>query len=293
MLKRFAIKTLLFGSAVFASHDPAMLPATLNRSPGAEYSDANRKFQGIPSIERSPKGRLWALWYSGDTREGPQNYVVLVTSGDGGRTWSPPRLVIDPPGFVRAFDACLWLDPKGRLWVFWAQAAGHYDGRGGVWATHTDEADKENPRWSEPRRISDGVLMNKPIVTRRGEWLLPVAFWMGPPTLPIINERDKLNLSPAEMKSLLHDLGDGKGLGVVSSVDGGQSFRLLGIARFPEGEIASEHMVVERRDGSLWMLARTRKGISSSVSQDGGRTWSAPEPSGIPHPVTRFYIGRL
>ena len=33
-------------------------------------------------------------------------------------------------------------------------------------------------------------------------------------------------------------------------------------------------MVVERRDGSLWMLLRTSYGIGQSVSTDGGTTWS-------------------
>jgi predicted neuraminidase len=284
---------LIASKAAPLSNDPAILPAVLNESPGAEYSDAKRLFQGIPGIERAPNGRLWAVWYSGDTREGPKNYVILATSADGGRTWSGPRLVIDPPGFVRAFDGCLWLDPKGRLWLFWAQAAGHWDGRGGVWASYTTRPGDENPRWSAPRRISDGVLMNKPIVSSRGEWLLPVAFWSGPPTLPIINERDKLNLTPAALKGLMHDLGDRKGIAVVSSRDEGQSFPVLGTAR-PPGDIpAGEHMLIERKDGTLWMLARTRAGIISSVSSDGGRTWSTPVPSGIPHPPTRFFVGKL
>lgn len=291
-MSRLVIVPLLFlGSA--AADDPAMVPPSLNRSPGPEYSDAKRLFQGIPGIERAPKGRLWAVWYAGDKREGPLNYVVLTTSANGGKTWSGPRLVIDPPGFVRAFDACLWLDPKGRLWLFWAQAAGHWDGRGGVWASYTTQPDQENPSWSAPRRISDGVLMNKPIVTKAGKWLLPVAFWMTPPTLPLINDRDKLNLSPTQLKALLHDAGDRKGMAVVSSPDDGKTFHVVGTARFPEGEKATEHMVVERRDGSLWMLARTPNGIASSISSDGGKTWSTPEPSGISHPPTRFYIGRL
>ena len=109
-----------FCSSVFRSSPPT-LQWTRQRStvpPGAEVSDAKRLFQGIPGIERAPGGRLWAVWYSGDKREGPQNYVVLTTSGDGGKSWSGPRLVIDPPGFVRAFDACLWLDQKDACGYF-------------------------------------------------------------------------------------------------------------------------------------------------------------------------------
>src|SRR6476661_1183783 len=84
--------------------DPALQPPRIVTSPGPEYSDAVRKFQGIPGIERAGNGRLWAVWYSGDTREGPQNYVVLATRDPASSTWSGPRVVIDPPGFVRAFD---------------------------------------------------------------------------------------------------------------------------------------------------------------------------------------------
>jgi hypothetical protein len=37
-------------------------------------------------------------------------------------------------------------------------------------------------------------------------------------------------------------------------------------------------MIVELRDGSLWMLARTKAGISESHSADQGRTWSEVPP---------------
>jgi hypothetical protein len=87
--------------------------------PGLKYASNMRRFQGIPGIERAPNGRLWAVWYAGgpgQPGEGPGNYVVLVTSDDDGRSWSQPKLVIDPPGdFARAFDPVLWHDPRGRL----------------------------------------------------------------------------------------------------------------------------------------------------------------------------------
>jgi len=52
-------------------------------------------------------------------------------------------------------------------------------------------------------------------------------------------------------------------------------------------------MVVERHDGSLWMLLRTSYGIGHSVSADGGATWSAVTKSGIPHTSSRFFLRRL
>jgi hypothetical protein len=55
-----------------------------------------------------------------------------------------------------------------------------------------------------------------------------------------------------------------------------------------------EHMLIERGDGTLWLLARTMFGIGESFSQDYGRTWSAGRQSWIPHvPTARFFIRRL
>ena len=282
----------LYGALLVAA-DPALEPPRIISAPGREYSDANRRFQGIPCIERAPNGRLWAAWYSGDIREGPRNYVVVTTSGDDGQTWSGPQLVIDPDGFVRAFDACLWMDPQQRLWLFWAQAAGHWDGRAGVWAIMTEQPGSVRPNWSSPRRIADGVLMNKPIVRANGEWLLPVNLWPREANLPFINERDRLNLSPGSLKALIHDPPVARGSHAIISSDRGKSFRALSVAPFPSEDGPTENMFVERRDGVIWMLARTRYGIGESESTDGGRSWSPARPSAITHPPTRFFITRL
>ena len=253
--------------------DLALRPPAVNTAPGPEYAPGSRRWQGIPGIERSPGGRLRAVWYSGGDTEGPENYVQLVTSADDGRTWSEPRVVIDPPGEVRAYDPALWHDPLGRLWLFWAQSRGWFDGRCGVWAAVAEDSDGDSPAWSEPRRLCNGIMMNKPTVLSTGEWLLPAAVWAC--------EEPKLPELAAERKS-----------NVVCSQDRGRTWRRRGGADVPDRHF-DEHMVVERRDGSLWMLVRTRYGIGESLSIDGGRTWSPGGDSGIPGPCSRFHIRRL
>ncbi len=270
--------------------DFALQAPPINTSPGAEYAAWTRMFQGIPGIERTAKGRLWAVWYAGGPGEGPMDYVVLVTSRDDGKSWSEPKLVIDPPGNVHAWDPCLWRDPHGRLWLFWRQDYGGWDGRGGVWAIVSENADSESPEWSKPRRLADGIALNKPTVLTTDEWLLPVAVLPEACELPEVNEDYKLGLSPAVVKILCHDLGDQKGLNVYSSVDIGKTWKLVGEARIPDG--CCEHMIVERHDGSLWMLVRTYYGIGQSVSTDRGKTWGQSAES-IRHPFTRFFIRRL
>jgi hypothetical protein len=51
-------------------------------------------------------------------------------------------------------------------------------------------------------------------------------------------------------------------------------------------------MIVERKDGTLWMLARTATGLMESTSSDQGKTWDEPSHAAIKHPVARFHIRR-
>ena len=227
-----------------------------------------RKFQGIPSMAISSEGRLWATWYAGKTPgEDENNYVVVSTSGDGGKFWRE-KIIIDPDGDgpIRAFDPELWLDPDGKLWVFWAESIGHDGTKAGLWAKINSDPDKENSTWSEPRRITDGIMMCKPTVLSTGEWIIPASTW-----------RDTDNSAR-----------------VVVSKDKGKTFTIRGACDVPvEVRDYDEHMIIERNDKSLWMLIRTKYGIGESFSNDRGETWSALKQSSIQHPSARFFIRRL
>lgn len=245
-----------------------LAPPQFVGAPDAGHSLATRRFQGIPSLAISPSGRLWATWYAGPTPgEDQNNYVVLATSGDGGASWNEV-LVVDPDGEgpVRTFDPELWMDPKGVLWLFWAQSVLHDGTIAGVWIMTTGTPDAGSPSWTPPRRLADGVMMCKPLVLSSGEWLLPVSTW-------------RLTDNSAK---------------VIASGDQGRTWTLQGCCHVPkEAREYDEHILVERRDHSLWMLVRTAYGIGESVSTDRGKTWSALAPSAIRHPSARFFLRRL
>jgi len=251
--------------------DAALLPVEVRAADAADTG--SRLWQGIPGIERAANGRLWAAFYSGGEGEGADNYVALVTSEDDGENWSDLRYIVSPPGEVRAYDPCLWHDPGGRLWLFWAQSRQWFDGRCGVWASVCDDSGSAAPNWSKPRRIANGIMMNKPTVLRNGEWLLPAAVW-------------------SSRTSAEHNLAAERFSNVYVSEDHGATFRLRGAADVPKRSI-DEHMIVERQDGSLWMLVRTRYGIGESFSGDQGRSWSPGRPSWLGGPDSRFFIRRL
>lgn len=248
--------------------DPLLQTPAHVGPPNPEHATRHRLFQGIPSMAVAPGGRLWANWYAGVTPgEDANNYVVVSTSGDDGRSWREV-LVIDPDGAgpLRAFDPELWVAPTGRLFVFWAQSRGHDGSVAGVWCVHTDNPDDEQPAWSQPRRLTDGIMMCKPMVLGSGEWVLPASTW-------------RTTDSSARM---------------IVSTSLGRSWSLRGACNVPEDVRAfDEHIITELQDGNLWMLARTKYGIGQSVSTDRGKTWPDLEPSKILHPSARFFVRRL
>ena len=262
--------------------DLALVPPVLNTSPLPKYDNDKLDYGMTIGVARTPKGRLWACWVAGG--DSPKAFFVLATSDDDGTTWSKPRLVVDAhspdlPTDRSVLVGNVWTDPAGKLWLFFDQAMGMYDGRAGVWAASCDDPDAEAPQWSPPRRIWHGVMLNKPTVLKSGEWLLPIS----------LDQRDGFN----PFQGLFRELDPLRGVNVFATSDGGRTFERRGSVQFPNPDW-HEAMIVERKDGSLWMLARTAKGIMQTTSTDGGRTWAEPtEPPGIRQPNARFHVRRL
>ena len=259
----------------------ALAPPVLNTSPLPQYDYEKLDYGMTIGIERTPGGRLWACWVAGG--DSPKAYFVLATSDDDGQTWSKPRLVLDShakdlPRERSILVGNLWTDPLGRLWLIFDQSMDMFDGRAGVWATICENPDADEPVWSAPRRIWHGVTLNKPTVLSNGEWMLPIS----------LDQRGGFG----PFKGCFTELNPLRGANVFVSTDQGNTWERRGMSTFPNPDW-HEHMVVERKDGSLWMLARTGKGIMETESTDGGRTWSQPVDSAIKHPVARFHIRRL
>ena len=168
---------------------------------------------------------------------------------------------LDGAGPGKAYDPLPWVDPTGTLWIAW------HDSRDqGAWTVTTTEPDSADPTWSEPRRITKGVMMNKPTVLSTGEWLFPVV--------------QRITGKVTHLRAVI-------------SRDRGATFIDKGALEVSYEFKPIEPMVVERRDGSFWMLVRTSYGIGESVSRDGGVTWSPLTPSAIKHCTSRFFITRL
>jgi photosystem II stability/assembly factor-like uncharacterized protein len=136
--------------------------------------------------------------------------------------------------------------------------------------------------------------LNKPVVLKNGEWLMPISLW----TRGCINassEKQRPTIDraiiPKDFRDQFHELDDQRMAHLFVSTDKGQTWTRRGGVLFPKSHY-DEHMVVELRDGRLWMLARTGNGIAESYSSDQGRTWSEPKIR-FPHVSARFHLRRL
>ena len=239
----------------------------------AKYQDGNRKWQGIPGVAKAANGRLWAVWYSGGTTEGAGNWVVLYTSDDDGDTWKGPVFVIDSESDLRAFDANLWMDPEDRMWLFWHKDDNIGNCHCSVWAMYTENPEDENPVWSEPVRIANGVAINDPIVLSDGTCMLPTTVWA-------MYANDLLK--------------DENNASCYISKDKGGTWTYHGTVKKLAGERKhEENMIVEKSDNSLRMLIRSGIGIEESYSYDGGVTWSDGRDAKLTKTVSRFCFKKL
>ncbi|MBL9146381.1 MAG: exo-alpha-sialidase [Verrucomicrobiaceae bacterium] len=261
--KKMVLLVLADGAQV--RDEDGLMPSVIT-NPGTEFQDNARPGAMVIGMDRTPKGRIWGCWTgTGDKADG---YFLLATSDDDGATWSKPRVAVGArmeaaQKVSGALVGNLWSDPKGRLWLFFDQQLGDPLKRITNWFMRCDDPDAAEPVWSTPVMFAEGCTLNKPTVLKDGSWLLPVSDW--------------------------HK----KTCRVFESTNEGASWKERGNLQFPDWEF-DEHMMVELKDGRLWMLARTKGQPHESFSSDGGKTWSTPKQAATVQNVNaRFFLRRL
>ncbi|EHQ25829.1 hypothetical protein Mucpa_1672 [Mucilaginibacter paludis DSM 18603] len=244
----------------------------------------NRSWQGIPSITADKSNNLFTAWYSGTNGEGPGNYITVSVSKDLGKTWLDNEAVITPTAksLVRFFDACLWTDPYGNVYLFWAKVKSTlvWDGVGGVWYSRMALVN-DTLRFDTPRRLSDGIMMNKPIcINNNADIIFPISVWRSSPTPAGLDGAFIYKGSFAIKNSFLK----------ISYLPAAQ----------PQTGLNIEHMVTDLGNGHLFALTRTGAGnnagnIQYSNSYNNGSSWDTI--SGFktifPNAASRVFIGKL
>ena len=176
--------------------------------------------------------------------------------------------VIDPQAHGLKMGTRLgsfWCDPKGRLWLFFHQSVGMFDGSCSNWFVRCDDPDAEKPVWTEPVYIGFGASLNKPIVRKNGEWILPVSLW----------ERWHIDKPFADC---YRELDAVRGANVFVSDDEGGHWRYRGGIIFKDS-CFNEHTVVELQDGTaLDALARHEGNLPELLRPMAARPGSRSPP---------------
>ena len=223
--------------------------------------------------------------------ENGRNYVASRVSTDHGRSWQEPKVEFDLPG--ESTGCYPVLDREGELHVFitlWrgGKRTGRRPGTDlflDLWHSKTSNA---RTQWSKPRLIYEayiGALMQA-IALAGGRIIVPFADWEkgatkeglhGSHVIKVVYTDDfgkTFDVSPARLVAPCYPGYNGNNYG------------------------ACEPVVLELKDGRVWMLMRTQTGwLYESFSPDGVR-WSDAQPSRFrsstsPASLIRLSDGRI
>ncbi len=233
-------------------------------------------------------GRLLLVYthFTGGGADNAAAHLVSRHSDDEGLTWSASdEPVVANEGGENVMSVSLLRLADGRIALLYLRKNSWDDCR--PWLRFSED---EAATWSEPVEIIPRSQMGYYVVNN--DRLVQLA-------------DGRLIIPAARHKDATMEKFSGQGVLVCYiSDDGGRVWRKSRSewdgSPDPQNDVAGgrttlqEPGIVERRDGSLLMFARTNGGSQYfSESRDGGDTWTRPEPSSLISPVSPATIERL
>jgi len=240
----------------------------------------------FPVVQVASDGAIHAVVRGGAPHLGIEGRLDLISSRDGGRTWSRPTNIVDTPLDDR--NPAFGILRDGTFVLGFTILDGYREGK---WAPeiarftcHFTRSEDGGRTWEKPAKLDmspydDGSPYGKIIELDNDELLMPVYAWY----LPAYGDEAK----PAEKR---------------------ESFALVYRSR-DKGKTWSGQTLIARGfnetalclldDGRILAVMREQKndGLWQSVSEDGGRRWSTPQqvtgPRDLPGDVIRLSAGRL
>ncbi|WEX11273.1 sialidase family protein [Chelativorans sp. AA-79] len=206
-------------------------------------------------------GDIACTWFAGTEEGKPDVSIYFSRLPAGSRQWTPETKVSDDPERSEQ-NPVLFETPEGALWLLYtAQEFGNQDT-----AIVRRRISQDGGRsWGPIETLFDepGTFIRQPmLVLSSGEWILPIFH-----CLPV----------PGETWHGQNDVS-----AVKISADQGRTWSEYPV---PESRGAVHMNIVERRDGTLLALFRSRyaDSIMSATSGDKGRTWTTPVPTPLPN----------
>lgn len=251
--------------------DLSLLPRLEAREDFLAVADGGGFF---PVLVTLADGRLGAVVRGGAPHIGRAGRLDWISSADGGRTWSPPRVIVDSDWDDR--NPAVGVMADGSVVCGYGEARsynerGEFDRLAGPYVPKFCRSTDGGATWSPaqliaPEALPDASPYGRILVLPDGTALMPVYSW-----------RD-VNGGTRYSSHLVRSTDHGQTWGELTLIQDG--FNETSLERLPDGRL-----VAALRDGA--------GALSVCDSADGGRTWSPARPVTAPslHPADLLGLG--
>ena len=252
-------------------------------------------YHGWPTVALRRNGEL-VLTYSGgrDFHVCPFGRIEMMSSRDGGATWSWPRVLMDSVTDDR--DSGALETSKGTLLVTFFTSVAYQQHLNAPDRLLTPTFGAETPALVHRWKLADRATTPEEKQNDVGYWMLRSSdggpTWSARYAVPGYSPHGPTELADGR---LFYAAADGKKAGAYLSDDDGLTWKLIADLPVRAGEMHA----VQAADGALIVHVRDKQATSKgrvqntaqTVSTDGGRTWSAPRPvaDGYPSHLLRLH----
>ena len=204
----------------------------------------------------------WTEFYGGDGADHAPARIVGLTSSDGGRTWGGKYTLVENDGGCNVMEVNFLRLKTGALALFYCQKNSEEKDCRVMMRTSTDEGRTFGPaKQLSPDGKYTGLTNGRSLRLQSGRILLEA--W---------------------------EAGDSY---CYLSDDDGETWREGGRVQ-PAGGPSYEPACIELKDGRVLMLMRTGLGSQFiSLSNDGGETWTTPEPTALEGTAAPVHLSRV
>ncbi len=249
---------------------------------------------------RAPNGQIWfafSRFMSADAGDDAPSDVYMIRSDDEGESWSEPECVARAEDFgtwnIMSVSAMPLRDGTPCFYFLIKEM----DGSSGIGRAVWQGSGFRPERCALDLPTGYFVINNQRLIRlRNGRLLVPIARHENGPLEASMDRKLKAGYVWLRVYDRFEAVNFNSTVYLLASDDDGASFQMTDarISLTGARSFLQEPGLLEMEDGSLWLWARTALGSQyQCFSNDGGESFSAPEPTIFTSPLSPMSVIRL